>query len=175
MERRAARRVREIGQRDCGFCQSPVPLELRRDATHCSVTCQQASWYLANNDRLRAAARNWAQSHRDLVTEARSRRRAWKMAAEYERIDFEAIYERDCGCCWICSDTVDLNLQYPHPLSRSLDHVIPLSKGGSHRLGNVALAHLRCNISKKDRLLAHLPQWFNLEGEEVPGVVAESA
>lgn len=60
-------------------------------------------------------------------------------------------------------------------MSRSLDHVIPLNKGGPHTLANVATAHLRCNISKKDRLLGHLPHWFSLEGGEVPGVVAESA
>ena len=42
-------------------------------------------------------------------------------------------------------------------------------------MANVALAHLRCNISKKDRLLEHLPHWYDSEGEEVPGVVAESA
>lgn len=34
----------------------------------------------------------------------------------------------------------------------SLDHVMPKSKGGPNRLGNVALAHKRCNNDKADRL-----------------------
>lgn len=97
------------------------------------------------------------------------------MAVEYEQIDIAEVFARDDGNCWICALPVDFALAYPNPLSRSLDHVIPLSKGGPHTMANVALAHLRCNISKKDRLLEHLPHWFDFEGEEVPGVVAESA
>lgn len=34
----------------------------------------------------------------------------------------------------------------------SLDHVVPKSRGGTNRLGNVALAHKRCNNEKADRL-----------------------
>ncbi len=33
----------------------------------------------------------------------------------------------------------------------SIDHVIPRSKGGTNRLGNVALAHKGCNNYKADR------------------------
>ena len=33
-------------------------------------------------------------------------------------------------------------------MSVSLDHVVPLSRGGSHTLGNVRCAHLICNIRK---------------------------
>lgn len=34
-----------------------------------------------------------------------------------------------------------------------IDHVIPLSRGGSHSLGNLAVSCLSCNRSKKDKLL----------------------
>jgi HNH endonuclease len=36
----------------------------------------------------------------------------------------------------------------PDPLSKSLDHLIPLSRGGTHEPANVSLAHLRCNVSR---------------------------
>lgn len=173
-EDRAMRRVLLLGERTCGFCQGPVPLELRNDARNCSVRCQQASWYLQNDDRLRKAARVWARQNPDSRLEMNERRRARKLALQSEPVDIAAVWDRDEGKCWICSSVVPRDAKYPHPLSRSLDHVIPLAKGGGHTFSNVALAHLRCNISKQDRLLESLPHWFELGREEEPGVVTIS-
>lgn len=47
--------------------------------------------------------------------------------------------------CWICG--------LPMGDDRSLDHVVPLSKGGNNTLDNLRMAHLRCNQRKNDRLL----------------------
>jgi 5-methylcytosine-specific restriction endonuclease McrA len=33
----------------------------------------------------------------------------------------------------------------------SLDHIVPVSLGGTHTWANVQLAHLRCNVSKGNR------------------------
>lgn len=33
----------------------------------------------------------------------------------------------------------------------SIDHIVPLSQGGTHELANVQLAHYRCNLSKNNR------------------------
>lgn len=75
-------------------------------------------------------------------------RRARRMNAFVEKVSIEVLAERD-GCrCGICGGVVDMNLAYPDPLSRSLDHVVPLSKGGAHSYANTQLAHLRCNVSK---------------------------
>ena len=38
-------------------------------------------------------------------------------------------------------------------MAASLDHIIPLSQGGTHTYNNVQLAHFLCNISKRDSLL----------------------
>lgn len=35
----------------------------------------------------------------------------------------------------------------------SIDHIQPLSKGGRHSYINTQLAHLHCNLVKKDRVL----------------------
>lgn len=172
----AARRVDLLGERNCALCLEPVPLERRKDARHCSVQCQQADWYLSNAERLREAARTWASGNRDRRNEYQHRREARKLALDAERIDIERVWERDGWVCWICRAPVDPTKRFPDPSSRSIDHVIPLARGGAHTFANVATAHLRCNISKKDRLLSHLPSWFNSEGEEEPlAVAAESA
>src|SRR5690606_16751991 len=63
-----------------------------------------------------------------------------------------AIVARDGDRCSLCEGVVDLDLRYPEPLSRSVDHVIPRSRGGLDDLSNYALAHLRCNVLKNNRL-----------------------
>lgn len=77
-------------------------------------------------------------------------KRAIKYKVAYERIDVDDIYKRDNYICGICGEEVDVNLYYPNPLSPTLDHIIPLSKGGSHTKENVTIAHLKCNVSKNN-------------------------
>jgi 5-methylcytosine-specific restriction endonuclease McrA len=52
--------------------------------------------------------------------------------------------------CGICVLPIDPNLAWPHPLSASLDHVVPLSRGGVHAWGNLQIAHVACNVRKRD-------------------------
>lgn len=59
--------------------------------------------------------------------------------------------------CWICGEPVDKSLKSPHPMSKTVDHKIPLAKGGHPSdLDNLALAHRRCNRLKSDKLPAEL-------------------
>lgn len=79
----------------------------------------------------------------------RERRR---IIAAGDPVDADAIAERDGWRCGICGGDVDPTLEFPHPWSRSTDHVVPLSKGGAHPEANVQLAHLRCNMLKSDKV-----------------------
>jgi 5-methylcytosine-specific restriction endonuclease McrA len=38
-----------------------------------------------------------------------------------------------------------------NPLQPSLDHIVPLSCGGTHTRDNVRCSHLRCNLLRKNR------------------------
>ena len=80
------------------------------------------------------------------------RRRAQKLALPAEKFRHEDVYERDGWICGLCGEPVDRELRYPDPMSPSLDHVIPLSRGGHHVLENVQLAHLTCNVRKQARV-----------------------
>jgi 5-methylcytosine-specific restriction endonuclease McrA len=62
------------------------------------------------------------------------------------------ILDRDGDLCALCGALVDLTLSYPEPLSKSVDHIVPLSRGGAHEPSNCQLAHLRCNLSKGARV-----------------------
>lgn len=54
--------------------------------------------------------------------------------------------------CRICGMPVDKSLKYPHPMSASVDHIIPCARGGSDDLDNLQLAHRKCNRDKSDRM-----------------------
>jgi 5-methylcytosine-specific restriction endonuclease McrA len=63
--------------------------------------------------------------------------RTWKVPAVNRR----EVLRRDHHACQYCGSTRHL----------TLDHVIPLSKGGKHSWDNVVTACERCNQSKSDR------------------------
>jgi 5-methylcytosine-specific restriction endonuclease McrA len=54
------------------------------------------------------------------------------------------IIERDRSICHICGKKC-------RPGEITLDHVIPLAKGGTHAEENLRVAHLSCNCAKRDR------------------------
>lgn len=64
------------------------------------------------------------------------------------QVDIARICERDGWTCHICQGLIRRELKFPHPLSRSVDHVLPLALGGRHEDGNLKAAHLRCNCRK---------------------------
>lgn len=56
--------------------------------------------------------------------------------------------------CGICGKPVDFSYKYPHPLSPSIDHIIPVVKGGHPSdIDNLQLAHWYCNRQKSDKLV----------------------
>ena len=56
--------------------------------------------------------------------------------------------------CGICGKPVDKTLKSPHPMSATVDHIIPLDKGGHPSdLSNLQLAHRSCNRQKSNKLV----------------------
>lgn len=76
-------------------------------------------------------------------------RRARKRGAFVATVYPHEIYERDKGTCQLCHEPVDIEVKWPDEKSLSLDHVIPLARGGKHCPENVQLAHLGCNNHKR--------------------------
>lgn len=85
---------------------------------------------------------------REGATERNHRRRA--RARAVESVGIRYLMERDGGRCQLCRGKVRGDKRFPHPKSPSVDHIIPLSRGGTHERRNCQLAHLICNSLKSD-------------------------
>jgi 5-methylcytosine-specific restriction endonuclease McrA len=68
------------------------------------------------------------------------------------RISADVLIERDGNLCHICNQEIDLSLARNSRFGATIDHVIPLSKGGVDELANLKLAHWICNIKKGNRI-----------------------
>lgn len=64
----------------------------------------------------------------------------------------DRLYEKQGGLCAICGAPMPApGTRRGHKRQATLDHKIPFSWGGSNDLGNLQLAHRRCNERKGNR------------------------
>jgi 5-methylcytosine-specific restriction endonuclease McrA len=54
--------------------------------------------------------------------------------------------------CHICGQPINYQAGHLDPLAFTIDHVIPLNKGGTDTVDNCAAAHRMCNRTKSDTL-----------------------
>ena len=95
--------------------------------------------------------------------------RRWKNRRKDKRINknnivdrditLATLYKRDKGYCYICGELTDKSDVVKHKTYSvvgdrypSIDHVIPLSRGGKHSWDNIRLACHKCNSIKSDIL-----------------------
>jgi len=166
-----------MGGRICAQCNEPIPADRNMRAKFCTERCSRtahrdSSTKVCNEPQcgkpMRAKGMCTMHWRRVARAEGREVNREWdeKRKANYhkrraarrttsvETIEPLDVYQRDVWMCGLCDTAVDNELAYPHPMSASLDHVQPLSKGGSHTWENLQLAHLTCNVSKGNRVAA---------------------
>lgn len=102
-------------------------------------------------------------------------RKAW---SETDRALFRknrGVLLKTSGVCMLCGQPIDRGVKFPHPLSGTVDHILPVAKGGRSTMDNLQVAHLICNRMKSDKITmdtykeAHqedlgnrnLPQYFD--------------
>jgi len=103
-------------------------------------------WRKTHLEQVKTVTKKWRIANKDKVKFINAARRARKKQAKIERFLVVEIYERDGWICQLCKKKVNKKLRYPDPLSPSLDHIVPISNGGSHTRDNVQLAHYWCNV-----------------------------
>ena len=86
----------------------------------------------------------------------KEKRRAAKRGVTHHPYRRSDIFERDAWRCHICGKKVKRGAGYLHPLSPTIDHLIPLAAGGSDAADNVSCAHRQCNSVKSHTGAAQL-------------------
>lgn len=143
------------------------------------VRAQQLRWAEANRERLAESKRQWYLANREYVlawnhrnpekssqryrryreknatkrAEASRRRQARLTGNRLGPVDVDALWT---GSCALCGEAIDPTLSRPNPMMRSLDHIIPISRGGPHSQENLQWTHLVCNMRKGARPLTSL-------------------
>ena len=102
----------------------------------------------------RAHRERYPDKHR-AIDSARSARRRGNYV---EPVTLQALRKRDGDVCCICNGWIDFALSHPDPASPSLEHIIPLSRGGEHSMTNAGIAHLRCNLLKNQKLMSEITE-----------------
>ena len=114
-------------------------------------------WREANREKIAASARAWQQANRErvyLVSKAyqeanpeksrlyMQKRRACKLNNGVFIVTIKELKRLYAGPCAYCDSP-----------SQHVDHVIPLSRGGRHSIGNLVGACAPCNLSKNARFI----------------------
>ena len=107
--------------RKCPHCGTAVAPEKNASAVYCSPACSKAAHHATSKARMKI-----------------------RVGGAVERIPRAYIIERDNSRCHICRKKCRSSEIH-------IDHVIPLSKGGTHTLENLRVAHAKCNMAKGAR------------------------
>jgi len=102
-------------------------------------------WSDANKERHRELCRAWAKKNPVAARALVARRRAIKLRApgRYTASDVGAMLVDQCGRCANCRTELRL---------MQVDHIVPLSRGGSNWPSNLQLLCETCNKRKADKL-----------------------
>ena|SRR5882672_1067066 len=117
--------------------------------TVCAVAIPATAWKFCDECRPEAYRRAQRRARHGW----RHRLRAAKRGATAEPFTELEIFERDGWRCHLCRRPVRKLPRSVHdPRRASLDHIVPLARGGEHVRENVACSHLACNLAKSDRM-----------------------
>jgi 5-methylcytosine-specific restriction endonuclease McrA len=132
----------------CAWCWQPFESQ-NNDVKFCSRTCVGA------HQRQEAIDNNYFNIPRHIFPDKEARRhyiRRKRLRENWvEYVDIEKLIERDKAICQLCFKLVPADVDYNHPLAATIDHIIPVSKGGEHSYANCQLAHRKCNTHKNAR------------------------
>jgi 5-methylcytosine-specific restriction endonuclease McrA len=134
---RAKKRVRQglagsIRTTPCGWCHKPRSWEIGKSvitAYHpkCTIEARRARY------RIKTVKRQ-------------------NLVVKPSRLAADEVVRTYGSNCAVCQEPIDLDLKRTSRMGLTVDHWIPLSKGGSDDLSNLRPAHWICNLKKSNSL-----------------------
>jgi hypothetical protein len=135
---KSAQRRECIPVRQCAWCGRTYKPLRRSTSRWCSERCM---------------ADRWAKDHPDVRRAAKARRRARLCGVTTEHISPLEVFTRDNWTCRLClKPTPQRLIGTRSPRRPTIDHILPVSKGGPHTYQNVQCACSQCNCRKSARI-----------------------
>lgn len=139
-------------KKNCEVCGKPSGI--RRKHEKCSYIERhgEEAWRVHISEQAKRSRKN-NPNQSNLDRNSKHKRRMLLQEQWVENVELDMLYLRDRGMCGICVEVVNIELKAPHRRSATVDHILPVSKGGEHSYANTQLAHFACNSGKKDRII----------------------
>ena len=126
----------------CKECANAINAEYQRNNRE-KQNAKAKRWRDANPDKSRAAVSKYRKANPEVSLHGNHEYRTRKKNAPrytVSKLDMKRLYSSSCAYCGATEDI-------------TLDHVVPLKRGGSHGIGNLVAACRTCNSSKGAKLL----------------------
>lgn len=179
--RKTARRRELLPKRACRRCRRIFKPKRRSTAQYCSERCGIKDWgqrqtVAARQSQLEAVcrfcqkrfkphrftgqlccsercnSRFWSQQHPDEVHQQTLQRRARLRGVHVEEVRPFEVFARDGWRCQLCGCPTPKRLLGTRSRRKpTIDHIVPISKGGPHSYANVQCACAQCNMRKNAR------------------------
>lgn len=108
-------------------------------------------WYKANSHKAVAATKDWNRRNPEYKRASEQRRRSAKIGNGVFEISKKEISKIISSACVACGSYDKM----------TMDHIIPLSRGGKHSIGNLQPLCFSCNSSKNNRTMT---EWLLSKG-----------
>jgi 5-methylcytosine-specific restriction endonuclease McrA len=95
-----------------------------------------------NKEKVFIGNKRWEQANPEKVKRKVTRRRALKKKAITYFISSKDLRRLSMATCFFCTKKAD-----------TIEHLIPLTRGGTHGIGNLVAACRSCNSSKRNKFL----------------------
>lgn len=144
-----AAKAREMARRYAASEQGKKTLRAYRQTPEARKTQVRAhrNWRHASEENMakhRAHSAAWKKANPGKARNLVHRRRARLSAAYVEEVSPFRLWLKATGRCALCGEPVNL-------ADVSVDHIVPLSRGGEHSHANTQATHLVCNVRKGAR------------------------
>lgn len=152
-----AEREQESRKRYRGSPQGRQTRAAYRKAKAEELRAYYRQYYEANKERWKAIQAKSRAKHKDRIRAASARRRARERQATgaYTRYDVRIIHLSQGARCYYCD--ADINTGY------HVDHLMPLSRGGTNWPENLACCCATCNLRKGNKTEAEF--WLILRNQ----------
>jgi 5-methylcytosine-specific restriction endonuclease McrA len=124
-----------------------------REANREAILEKQKRYDEANRETRAEKQKRYYEANPDKMKEKARKERHKRRAAYHEDYSWPQVYAEWKGTCVVCAEPVSWT-------DASVEHIIPISRGGCDTSQNVGPSHLSCNlkISAKVKRVADIPR-----------------